>query len=340
MEAIGLGAADRHRELDPHRMAKRIGHGDPRHRIPGVVQLQPRPGRPVTDFLLASACALFCYVVLLPQADGFVMLCCAQVLFLRVGSYMLTRPALASIGGGFTIIFVDAMGIRATQVFDWAGIPNDVLADLSCVSLALVSLSIFVPVAGRWMRRRMLRCLRGYVIEACLAPLRGQRARLETAPRDLLQKLLARHGATVAACSICASRCSWRHCRHYFASRCSTRCCHDWPSCSNTRGQSRTNRQWPHSTKPGALLRWTPRQIGGRYWSNCTCCARNCVMRHTRWAANSCRPGERACRQMLKARPTSAIVSPRFGSCMLALEMWRNWKLQCRPCQPSVLTNS
>lgn len=150
----------------------------------------------VTGFLLASVCALFCYTVLLPQADGFVMLSCALVPFLMVGSYMLTRPALAAIGAGFNIIFVDAVGVRAPQVFDWAGILNDVLADLSCVLLALVLLSTIMPAGGRWMRRRMLRRLRGYVVEACIAPLRGQRARLETAPRDLLQKLLAQPGAS------------------------------------------------------------------------------------------------------------------------------------------------
>jgi len=153
----------------------------------------------LTGFLLASACAFFCYTVLLPQADGFVMLGCALVPFLMVGSYLLTRPALASIGAGFNIIFVDAVGVRAPQVFDWAGILNDVLADLSCVLLALVLLAAFMPAGGRWQRGRMLGRLRGYVVAACRAPLAGQRARFETAPRDLLQKLLARPGMPAEA---------------------------------------------------------------------------------------------------------------------------------------------
>ncbi|MDO1529617.1 FUSC family protein [Fulvimonas sp. R45] len=150
----------------------------------------------VTGFLLAAACALFCYTVLLPQADGFAMLCCALAPFLMLGSYMLTRPALASVGSGFNIVFVDAVGVRASQAYDWAGILNDVLADLSCVLLALVLLAAFMPAGGRWMRERLLHRLRGYVVAACRAPLAGQRARFEAAPRDLLQKLLAQPGAS------------------------------------------------------------------------------------------------------------------------------------------------
>jgi uncharacterized membrane protein YccC len=150
----------------------------------------------VTGFLLAAGCALFCYTALLPQAGGFVMLCCALVPFLMLGSYMLTRPALASIGAGFNIVFVDAVGVRVQQAYEWAGILNDVLADLSCVLLALVLLATFMPAGGRWLRERMLRRLRGYVVAACRAPLAGQRARFETAPRDLLQKLLAQPGAS------------------------------------------------------------------------------------------------------------------------------------------------
>ncbi|EIL95705.1 hypothetical protein UU5_10116 [Rhodanobacter sp. 115] len=41
----GVGAADRRGDLDPHRMAERTGHGDPRHRVRGAVQLQPQSGR-------------------------------------------------------------------------------------------------------------------------------------------------------------------------------------------------------------------------------------------------------------------------------------------------------
>ncbi|WP_329741858.1 FUSC family protein [Dyella sp. A6] len=150
----------------------------------------------VTGFSIAAVCVVFCDTVLLPQADGFTMLCCAQVPFLMVGSYMLTRPALASVGAGFNIIFVDAMGVQSTQVYDWAGLLNGVLADLSCVLLALVLLSTIMPAGGYWLRTRMLLRLRGYAVAACSAPLAGQRARFETAPRDLLQKLLTQPGAT------------------------------------------------------------------------------------------------------------------------------------------------
>jgi len=44
--------------------------------------------------------------------------------------------------------------------------------------------------------------------------------------------------------------------------------------------------------------------------------------------------------QISKPIPTSAMVSPRFGSWKLPLEMWRTWKLTFLYCQPRVLTNS
>lgn len=153
----------------------------------------------VTGFVLAAACVLLCYGLILPQLDGFTALAFGLAPFLMVGSYMLTRPALASIGAGFNILFVNGMDLRVALDYDWAGMFNEVLASLSCVLLALVLLAVFMPADGRWMRQRLLLGLRRHVVAACLAPLAGQRARFETAPRDLLQKLLAQPGLSTTA---------------------------------------------------------------------------------------------------------------------------------------------
>jgi uncharacterized membrane protein YccC len=155
----------------------------------------------VIGFLLAAVCAGLCYT-LLPQIDGFVLLCVTLSPFLIVGSYMLTRPALASIGAGFNILFVDAVGIRQIMVYDWAGFLNDVVADLSCVVLALVMLAVFMPADSRWLRERMMLGLRRYAVATCSAPLPGLRARFETAPRDLLQKLLNQPGSSAQAIAL------------------------------------------------------------------------------------------------------------------------------------------
>lgn len=153
----------------------------------------------VTGFLIAAACVLLCYGLILPRLDGFAALAFGLAPFLMVGSYMLTRPALASIGAGFNILFVNGMGLRVALDYDWAGMLNEVLASLSCALLALVLLAAFMPADGRWMRRRLLLGLRRHVVAACRAPLAGQRARFETAPRDLLQKLLAQPGLSTEA---------------------------------------------------------------------------------------------------------------------------------------------
>ncbi|MEW9571719.1 FUSC family protein [Rhodanobacter sp. Si-c] len=153
----------------------------------------------VTGFLIAAVCAVLCYSLVLPQLHDFATLAFALAPFLIVGNYMLTRPALASIGAGFNILFVDGINIRVSMDYDWAGLLNDVFADLSCVLLALVLLSVFMPAGGRWLRRRMLLGLRRYVVATCRAPLAGQHARFETAPRDLLQKLLSQPGLSAEA---------------------------------------------------------------------------------------------------------------------------------------------
>ncbi|KAA0889098.1 FUSC family protein [Oryzomonas rubra] len=141
---------------------------------------------------LSGLVAAFVYKFLvMPDMDGFALLCASMIPFLMVGLYIRTRPGLVDIGFGYTVFFIQMTNPSNTMQFNPVDFINDGCGVLVGVVVAGVMYRTMIPVAGSWLKQRLARQIRHQVIMACFDPLAGLRNRFESGTRDLLHKQAA-----------------------------------------------------------------------------------------------------------------------------------------------------
>ena len=142
----------------------------------------------MTGFITALLCKFF----VLTSLDGFGLLCAGMVPFLLVGSYLALKPKLATIGLGYSTMFCFMISPTNMMQFDPASSVNFGSALMLGVAAAAIIFTTFVPVTGRWLKRRTARLLRHQIEMACIDPLSSLTNRFESGTRDILQRLAAK----------------------------------------------------------------------------------------------------------------------------------------------------
>lgn len=136
-----------------------------------------------------AACAY--KFLVMPDMDGFTLLCTSMLPFLMIGLYLRARPAFADIGFGYTVFFIQMTNPSTTMQFNPVDFINDGCGVLVGVAVAGVLYRTMMPASGSWLKRRLARQLRHQVVMACFAPLAGLRNRFESGTRDVLHKQAA-----------------------------------------------------------------------------------------------------------------------------------------------------
>lgn len=127
----------------------------------------------------------------LPNMDGFMLLCASMVPFLMIGLYLRIRPAFTDIGFGYTMFFIQTTNPSNTMQFAPVDFLNDGCGVLVGVAVAGGLYRTLMPASGAWLKRRLARQLRHQVVMACFAPLADLRSRFESSTRDVLHKQAA-----------------------------------------------------------------------------------------------------------------------------------------------------
>jgi uncharacterized membrane protein YccC len=155
----------------------------------------PDPSKSANKMLIGNFSGLvaaFVYKFLvMPDMDGFALLCASMLPFLMVGLYFRTRPSLADIGFGYTVFFIQMINPNNTMQFNPVDFINDGCGVLVGVAVAGCLYRTMVPASGSWLKGRLARQLRHQVVMACFTPLAGLRDRFESSTRALLHKQAA-----------------------------------------------------------------------------------------------------------------------------------------------------
>jgi len=141
--------------------------------------------------LSGLAAALVYKFLVLPDMDGFTLLCASMMPFLMIGLYFRIRPAFADIGFGYTMFFLQTTNPSNTMQFNPVDFLNDGCGVLVGVAVAGCLYRVLMPTSGSWFKRRLARQLRHQVVMACFAPLAGLGSRFESGTRDVLHKQAA-----------------------------------------------------------------------------------------------------------------------------------------------------
>jgi len=155
----------------------------------------PDPVRAVRMALVGNlagfAAGLLCKFILLPNIDGFGLLCAGVVPFLLIGPHLTLHPKLATAGLGYSTMFCFMVSPTNSMQYDPVGSTNFGSALMLGVASAAVIFATFAPVTGVWFKRRTAVLLRRQVEMACFGPLANIAHRFESSTRDILQRLAA-----------------------------------------------------------------------------------------------------------------------------------------------------
>jgi len=139
----------------------------------------------IIAFIAAFACKFF----VLTHMDGFSLLCAGMFPFILVGPFFALNPKLSMIGLGYSTMFCFMISPANAMLYDPVQYINFGSALMLGVAAATVTFALFVPVTGRWFKRRTSRLLRRQVGLACAGPLPGLTDRFESGTRDIPQRL-------------------------------------------------------------------------------------------------------------------------------------------------------
>ncbi|WP_394559316.1 FUSC family protein [Aquipseudomonas alcaligenes] len=123
--------------------------------------------------LYALPVAFFVGQVLLPQWNGFPLLCLALGVPLFFGLLAMSRPALAGAATSFCLHFIVLCAPRNDMVYDVAFFLNSALAMLLGVSCAVLALRLLVLRNPLWHGRRLLRATLDDLARLCTRSLGG-----------------------------------------------------------------------------------------------------------------------------------------------------------------------
>ncbi len=139
----------------------------------------------------ASAGALlgiFMTFRVLPEIDGFALLCCALAPVVALGAYLLARPQWAGAGLGLLVWFSMTSMPANQTLFDPHRVLNEYLASVLSMALATAAAAVLLPPNRPWLWRRLERDLRMCVVRAVSGRMKGLVSGFESGTRDLLNQ--------------------------------------------------------------------------------------------------------------------------------------------------------
>jgi len=156
----------------------------------------PNPARLIRQAVLGCVFALplglVWNFVLIPQATDWVGLCLILIPPLALIAWLAGTPRWGGIGAGMYISFM--LHTSPDRSFS-ANLPDyfdACLADMLGFAAAWTFYTLIDLNAGPWGRRRIVGALRRQMVDICRAPGRLQREVLESASRDLVQRIATR----------------------------------------------------------------------------------------------------------------------------------------------------
>ncbi|MGH8779434.1 FUSC family protein [Paraburkholderia sp.] len=141
--------------------------------------------------VLAALMGLVTVFGVYPHIDGFPLLCAALTPFLLLGVFLTTRPKLAGYGVGYCIYFCFLAGPDLVIHYEPTAFLNDALALVLSMLVSVLAFAVLLPPSTPWLRNRLFADLRGQVVFACRARLKGLRTRFESGARDLMFQINA-----------------------------------------------------------------------------------------------------------------------------------------------------
>ncbi|MDH4554275.1 FUSC family protein [Pseudomonas sp. BN417] len=124
----------------------------------------------------------------LPELDGFALLCCALAPVVALGAYMLSRPQLAGAGLGLLVWFSMTSMPANQTLFDPHRVLNEYLASVLSMAIATAAAAVLLPPNRPWLWRRLERDLRMCVVNAVSGRMKGLVSGFESGTRDLLNQ--------------------------------------------------------------------------------------------------------------------------------------------------------
>ncbi|MDE3737986.1 FUSC family protein [Pseudomonas resinovorans] len=124
----------------------------------------------------------------LPEIDGFALLCCALAPVVALGAFLLARPQLAGAGLGLLVWFSMTSMPANQTLFDPHRVLNEYLASVLSMALATAAAAVLLPPNRPWLWRRLERDLRMCVVRAVSGRLKGLVSGFESGTRDLLNQ--------------------------------------------------------------------------------------------------------------------------------------------------------
>jgi len=137
---------------------------------------------------LGAVLGFFQTFFVLPQIDGFPLLCMVLAPVFAFGAFLTTRPQWAGVGIGLLIFFSIGSVPDNLTVYNPYTFINDYIAMIIGMLLCAAAGAIILPPNSRWLWRRLEDDLRQQVSFAISAPLRGLRSNFESRTRDLVHQ--------------------------------------------------------------------------------------------------------------------------------------------------------
>ncbi|UCO96867.1 FUSC family protein [Metapseudomonas lalkuanensis] len=137
----------------------------------------------------AGAClGIFMTFRVLPEIDGFALLCCALAPVVALGAWMLARPQVAGAGLGLLVWFAMTSMPGNQTLFDPHRVLNEYLASVLSMALATAAAAVLLPPNRPWLWRRLEHDLRMCVVRAVSGRMKGLVSGFESGTRDLLNQ--------------------------------------------------------------------------------------------------------------------------------------------------------
>ncbi|TCJ18394.1 FUSC family protein [Parasulfuritortus cantonensis] len=153
----------------------------------------PAPARVLRQAMLGSLLALPIGLLwnfqLIPLADDWVGLGLILIPPLALAAWLASTPRWAGVGAGLYISFMLHSSLERSFSADLPTFVDACLADFVGLVVAITFYQLLDPNAGPWSRRRIVGALRRQMVAACLDPVPPRREVLESASRDLVQRI-------------------------------------------------------------------------------------------------------------------------------------------------------
>ncbi|KAF1052568.1 MAG: p-hydroxybenzoic acid efflux pump subunit AaeB [Stenotrophomonas maltophilia] len=124
----------------------------------------------------------------LPQIDGFPLLCCVLAPVFAFGAFLITRPKWTGYGVGLLVWFCIASLPANLAHYDAYTFINEYLAMLLSMGMAVIAAMVILPPNRPWLWERLEAELRMRVVHVISDPIKGLSSSFESGTRDLLNQ--------------------------------------------------------------------------------------------------------------------------------------------------------